>query len=254
MDSGPAPSGASRNDGFDEDGKMTFTYPTSSLAAHSPRLSPGYKSTVKRSPTKPLIPMRHTLSELTGPVYGHETVRENDNDLTLQHKGEPLGERIIVHGHVLDEDGRGVPNTLVELWQANACGRYIHVVDQHPAPLDPNFTGAGRTQSDGEGYYRFVTIKPGAYPWGNHHNAWRPAHIHFSVFGYSFVSRLVTQMYFPGDPLFAFDPIFNSVTDEKARNRMVSDFDLENTKPDWALCYRFNIVLRGRNATPMETK
>ena len=177
---------------------MTLLYPLQSLAAHPPRLSPGYKSTVKRSPSKPLIPMRHTLSELTGPVYGHETVRENDHDLTLQGKGEPLGERIIVHGHVLDEDGRGVPNTLVELWQANACGRYVHVVDQHPAPLDPNFTGAGRAQSDAEGYYRFVTIKPGAYPWGNHHNAWRPAHIHFSVFGHAFVSRLVTQMYFPG--------------------------------------------------------
>jgi protocatechuate 3,4-dioxygenase beta subunit len=187
-------------------------------------------------------------------VYGHETVRETDSDLTTQHEGEPLGERIIVHGHVLDEDGRGVPNTLLEIWQANACGRYIHVRDQHPAPLDPNFTGAGRTQSDDEGYYRFVTVKPGAYPWGNHHNAWRPAHIHFSVFGYSFVSRLVTQMYFPGDPLFEFDPIFNSVTDEKARARMVSAFDLENTQPEWALCYRFNIVLRGRSATPMETK
>ena len=148
----------------------------------------------------------------------------------------------------------GVPNTLLEIWQANACGRYIHVRDQHPAPLDPNFTGAGRAQSDKEGYYRFVTVKPGAYPWGNHHNAWRPAHIHFSVFGHSFVSRLVTQMYFPGDPLFPFDPIFNAVTDAKARERMVSAFDLENTKPEWALCYRFNIVLRGRNATPMETK
>ena len=177
---------------------------------------------MKRSPQKPLIIMRHTLSELTGPVYGHETVRENDHDLTTQHTGEPLGERIIVHGHVLDEDGRGVPNTLVEIWQANACGRYIHVVDQHPAPLDPNFTGAGRAQTDADGYYKFVTVKPGAYPWGNHHNAWRPAHIHFSVFGHAFVSRLVTQMYFPGDPLFEFDPIFNSVTDEKARMRMVS--------------------------------
>jgi protocatechuate 3,4-dioxygenase beta subunit len=204
---------------------MTLLYPLQSLAAHPARLSPDYRSTVKRSPQKPLIPMRHTLSELTGPVYGHETVRAHDNDLTIQAKGEPLGERIIVHGYVLDEDGRGVPNTLVELWQANACGRYIHVVDQHPAPLDPNFTGA-----------------------------WRPAHIHFSVFGHSFVSRLVTQMYFPGDPLFPFDPIFNSVTDAKARARMVSSFDLENTKPEWALCYRFDIVLRGRNATPMETK
>jgi protocatechuate 3,4-dioxygenase beta subunit len=147
-----------------------------------------------------------------------------------------------------------VPNTLLEIWQANACGRYIHVRDQHPAPLDPNFTGAGRAQSDAEGYYRFVTVKPGAYPWGNHHNAWRPAHIHFSVFGHAFISRLVTQMYFPGDPLFEFDPIFNSVPDEKARMRMVSSFDLESTQPEWALCYRFNIVLRGRHATPMETK
>src|SRR5215475_578189 len=183
---------------------MTFLYPTDSNKAHPLPLSPAYRSSIKRAPQKPLIPMRHTLSELTGPVYGHETVREHDNDLTRQHSGEPLGERIIVHGHVLDEDGRGVPNTLVEIWQANACGRYIHVRDQHPAPLDPNFTGAGRTQSDATGYYKFVTIKPGAYPWGNHHNAWRPAHIHFSVFGHSFVSHLVTQMYFPGDPLFAF--------------------------------------------------
>jgi protocatechuate 3,4-dioxygenase beta subunit len=231
---------------------MPLIYPRESNAAHAPRLSPAYKSTVKRSPTKPLVIIPHTLSELTGPVYGHEAVRENDNDLTIQHSGEPLGERIIVHGHVRDEDGRGVPNTLLEVWQANACGRYIHVVDQHPAPLDPNFTGAGRAQTDSDGYYRFVTIKPGAYPWGNHHNAWRPAHIHFSVFGHSFISRIVTQMYFPGDPLFAYDPIFNSVTDEKARTRMVSSFDLENTKPDWALCYRFDIVLRGRNATPLD--
>src|SRR6478752_2057786 len=217
---------------------MTFIYPVDSNAAHPLPLSPEDKSSIKRAPSKPLIPMRHTLSELTGPVYGHETVRAGDSDLTTQHKGEPLGERIVVHGHVLDEDGRGVPNTLLEIWQANACGRYIHVRDQHPAPLDPNFTGAGRAQSDNEGYYKFVTVKPGAYPWGNHHNA----------------SRLVTQMYFPGDPLFEFDPIFNSVPDEKARMRMVSSFDLENTQPEWALCYRFNIVLRGRGATPMETK
>ncbi|MEH2512683.1 protocatechuate 3,4-dioxygenase beta subunit [Nitrobacteraceae bacterium AZCC 1564] len=231
---------------------MALIYPRESNAAHAPRLSPDYKSTVKRSPTKPLIIIPHTLSELTGPVYGQEAVRANDHDLTIQHQGEPLGERIIVHGHVRDEDGRGVPNTLLEIWQANACGRYIHVVDQHPAPLDPNFTGAGRTKTDASGYYRFITIKPGAYPWGNHPNAWRPAHIHFSLFGHSFISRLVTQMYFPGDPLFAYDPIFNSVTDEKARMRMVSSFDLEHTKPDWALCYRFDIVLRGRNATPLD--
>ncbi|MEY9105895.1 protocatechuate 3,4-dioxygenase beta subunit [Bradyrhizobium yuanmingense] len=232
---------------------MTFIYPVGSNAAHPLPLSPDYKSSIKRAPNKPLIPMPHTLSELTGPVYGHETVREGDNDLTRQHAGEPLGERIIVHGHVRDEDGRGVPNSLVEIWQANSCGRYVHVRDQHPAPLDPNFTGAGRTVSDGSGYYRFVTIKPGAYPWGNHHNAWRPAHIHLSVFGHSFVTRLVTQMYFPNDPLFAFDPIFNSVPDEKARARMVSSFDLENTQPEWALCYRFDIVLRGKDATPMES-
>jgi len=231
---------------------MPLIYPRESNAAHAPRLSPDYKSTVKRSPIKPLIIMPHTLSELTGPVYGHETVRENDHDLTAQHQGEPLGERIIVHGHVRDEDGRGVPNSLVEVWQANACGRYVHVVDQHPAPLDPNFTGAGRAKTDANGYYRFITIKPGAYPWGNHPNAWRPAHIHFSLFGPGFATRLITQMYFPNDPLLAFDPIYKSVPDEKARMRMVSSFDLENTKPDWALCYRFDIVLRGRNATPLD--
>jgi protocatechuate 3,4-dioxygenase beta subunit len=233
---------------------MTLLYPReSTLEAYAPRLFPDYKSTVKRAPQKPLIIAPHTLSELTGPVYGHDIVRDNDFDLTVQHAGEPIGERIIIHGQVLDEDGRGVPNSLLEVWQANSCGRYVHARDQHPAPLDPNFTGAGRTLTDANGYYRFVTIKPGAYPWGNHHNAWRPAHIHFSVFGHSFLSRLVTQMYFPNDPLFQFDPIFNSVRDEKARMRMVSSFDLENTKPDWALAYRFDIVLRGRNATPMET-
>jgi len=233
---------------------MTLVYPRESNSIHAPRPYPAYRSTVKRSPQKPLVIMRHTMSELTGPVYGQETVRDNDHDLTIQHDGEPLGERIIVHGYVKDEDGRGVANTLVEVWQANACGRYIHVVDQHPAPLDPNFTGAGRAKTDEQGYFRFITIKPGAYPWGNHHNAWRPAHIHFSVFGHSFVSRLVTQMYFPNDPLFAFDPIYNSIPDERVRQRMVSSFDLDNTKPDWALCYRFDIVLRGRDATPMETK
>lgn len=231
---------------------MTLVYPKESTSVFPAHFYPDYRSTVRRSPQKPLVVVPHTMSELTGPVYGHEAVRENDNDLTRQHAGEPLGERIIVHGRVLDEDGRPVPNTLVEIWQANACGRYIHVVDQHPAPLDPNFTGSGRAQTDKDGYYRFISIKPGAYPWGNHPNAWRPAHIHFSLFGHAFISRLVTQMYFPGDPLFPFDPIFNSVTEEKARLRMISAFDLDNTIPDWALCFRFDIVLRGRNATPME--
>lgn len=231
---------------------MAMIYARDSNAAHAPRLSPAYKSTVLRSPTRPLIIVPHTLSELTGPVYGHEAVRATDNDLTVQHKGEPIGERIIVHGHVRDEDGRGVPDTLVEIWQANSCGRYIHVWDQHPAPLDPNFTGAGRAQTDSAGYYRFITVKPGAYPWGNHPNAWRPAHIHFSVFGHSFISRLVTQMYFPGDPLFPFDPIFQSITDAKARERLISRFDLDTTEPEWALGYQFDIVLRGREMTPTE--
>jgi protocatechuate 3,4-dioxygenase beta subunit len=173
-------------------------------------------------------------------------------DLTRQHAGEPLGERIVVSGQVKDEDGRPVTNTLVEIWQCNAAGRYIHVVDDHPAPLDPNFTGAGRTLTDHEGRYRFVTIKPGAYPWRNHRNAWRPAHIHFSLFGQSFGSRLVTQMYFPNDPLFAHDPIYQSIPDVRARERMVSQFDLLLTEPVWALGYRFDIVLRGAESTPFE--
>jgi protocatechuate 3,4-dioxygenase beta subunit len=231
---------------------MTLEYPTKSLEAFPPRLWPAYGSTPKRAPTKPLILSPHTLSELTGPVYGHEAVRPGDNDLTKQHAGEPIGERIMVHGRVLDEDGRGVPDALIEIWQANSCGRYVHRNDQHPAPLDPNFTGAGRVKTDKTGYYKFTTIKPGAYPWRNHHNAWRPAHIHYSVFGYSFLSRLVTQMYFPNDPLFPFDPIFNSIPDEKARQRLVSTFDLDHTTPEWALCYKFDFVLRGRSQTPTE--
>jgi protocatechuate 3,4-dioxygenase beta subunit len=193
----------------------------------------------------------HTLTELTGPVYGHESVEPGEADLTRQHGGEPLGERIIVTGRVLDEGGRPVPHTLIEIWQANAAGRYIHLNDQHPAPLDPHFTGAGRTVTDAHGQYRFVTIRPGAYPWRNHHNAWRPAHIHFSLFGPSFLTRLVTQMYFPGDPLFAYDPIYQAVP-EFARQRLVASFDLDVTEPGWALGYRFDIVLRGRAATPTE--
>ncbi len=232
---------------------MTLIYPRSSLTVHPPNDSPDYMSTGKRHPTQPLVILPHTLSELTGPVYGHESVRPGDDDLTQQHAGEPLGERIIVHGRVLDEDDRPVPNTLVEIWQANACGRYIHVWDQHAAPIDPNFTGAGRTATDANGYYKFITIKPGAYPWRNHPNAWRPAHVHFSLFGHSFLSRLVTQMYFPGDPLFPFDPIFNSIPDEGARRRLISSLDIDASVPEWALAYRFDIVLRGRNQTPTET-
>jgi protocatechuate 3,4-dioxygenase, beta subunit len=216
------------------------------------RIYEPYQSTVSRNPSKPLIFLPHTLSEITGPIYGHQPIAENDNDLTRQHAGEPQGERIIVTGRVLDDNGRPVPNTLIEIWQTNAAGRYRHQKDQHPAPLDLNFSGGGRTLTDENGVYRFVTIKPGAYPWFNHYNAWRPAHIHFSVFGRAFLSRLITQMYFPGDPLFAHDPIHQSVP-EKARERMVSKFDLESTQPQWALGYRFDIVLRGPNATPFES-
>ena len=233
-------------------GPTTATYAMDSLAAHPPYLHPDYASTRKRAPTKPLVILPHTLSELTGPVYGHEVVEPGDADLTSQHEGEPQGERIIVAGRVLDEDGRPVPDTLIEIWQANAAGRYVHTRDQHPAPLDPNFSGAGRVVTDKEGRYRFTSVKPGAYPWRNHPNAWRPAHIHFSLFGPSFLTRLVTQMYFPGDPLFPFDPIFNSISDERARNRLVSRFDMDTTEPEWALGYQFDFVLRGRDATPVE--
>jgi len=215
-------------------------------------LYPPYRSTVKRAPTRPLVLIPQTLSEITGPVFGDDTVGANDFDLTGGHDGDPLGERIIVSGRVLDDGGKAVPHALIELWQANASGRYRHDVDNHDAPLDPNFTGCGRTLTDAQGHYRFVTIKPGAYPWRNHFNAWRPAHLHFSLFGQGFIQRLVTQMYFPGDPLLAYDPMYTSVPDEKARARLVSSFDWETTVPECALGYRFDIVLNGRAATPME--
>jgi protocatechuate 3,4-dioxygenase beta subunit len=187
-------------------------------------------------------------------VYGWWPVGETDNDLTRQHAAEPQGQRIIVAGRVVDEDARPVAGALVELWQANAAGRYRHAVDDHPAPVDPNFTGAGRTITDAEGRYSFTTIKPGAYPWRNHHNAWRPAHIHFSIFGSSFETRLITQMYFPDDPLFACDPIFNSIADARARARLISRFDLSLTQPEWALGFGFDIVVRGRDGTPFEER
>jgi len=211
-----------------------------------------YRSSIGRVPLKPLIQLPHTISEISGPVFGHSAIGENDHDLTRQHAGEPQGERVIVTGRVLDEEGRAVPHTLVEIWQANAAGRYAHTRDNHPAPLDPNFTGAGRTLTDQNGEYRFVTVKPGAYPWRNHYNAWRPAHIHFSLYGPAWVTRLVTQMYFPGDPLFPYDPILQSIPDEKARQRLIARFDLDTTEPEWALGYRFDIVLRGRESTPFE--
>jgi protocatechuate 3,4-dioxygenase beta subunit len=217
-------------------------------------LHPAYKSTPLRAPSRPLLPMRHSLSELAQPVYGHEDIGELDHDLTRNAalNGAPLGERIVVTGRVVDEGGRPLRHTLVELWQCNAAGRYIHAVDTHDAPLDPNFLGAGRTLTDEDGRYRFLTIKPGAYPWGNHPNAWRPNHIHFSLFGEHFASRLVTQMYFPGDPLLELDPIYRS-TPPGVRERLVAHFDLAATQPGFALGYVFDIVLRGALQTPMET-
>jgi protocatechuate 3,4-dioxygenase beta subunit len=204
---------------------------------------PDYRSTRLRAPTRPLLLLPHSLSETTGPVFGEDAVAEPDSDLTRGRDGEPLGERIVVSGWVTDTSGRPLQSTLIEIWQANAAGRYTHEADRHPAPLDPNFTGAGRTLTDGDGHYRFTTIKPGAYPWRNHENAWRPAHIHFSLFGRSFTERLVTQMYFPGDPLFDADPILQSVRDPKTRALLVSSFDWETTTPEWALGYRFDIVV-----------
>jgi protocatechuate 3,4-dioxygenase beta subunit len=219
---------------------------------HPPYDFPAYQSTALRAPRKPLFLLPEALADTSGPVFGEDAVSELDSDLTRQHEGEPLGERIIVTGRVLDRDGRPIRQTLIEIWQANAAGRYVHEADRHPAPLDRNFTGAGRCLTDGDGRYRFVTIKPGAYPWQNHDNAWRPAHIHFSLFGRAFTDRLVTQMYFPGDPLFDADPIFQSVRDPKARERMISTFDWETTTPEWALGYRFDVVVGGSQATPLE--
>jgi protocatechuate 3,4-dioxygenase beta subunit len=210
---------------------------------------PGYRSTRWRAPDRPLVTLPEELHSLRGPVFGEDALTEFDNDLTRQHDGEPLGERITVSGRLVDEDGRPIRGALVEVWQANAAGRYRHEVDQHPAPLDPNFSGGGRVLTDRDGRYTFTTIKPGPYPWGNHPNAWRPAHIHFSIFGRAFTQRLVTQMYFPGDPLFEYDPIFNSVRDPKSRELLISRFDLETSVPDFSLAYEWDIVMR---RTPFE--
>ncbi len=229
---------------------MNRVYPRNSLEAHPPHLYPDYVSTRKRSPQRPLVVIPQTLSELTGPVYGHESVREEDADLTRQHAGEPLGERIIVTGRVLDEDGRPVPGTLLELWQCNAAGRYHHPLDQRDAPLDPNFLGNGRVRTDEEGRYAFFTIKPGAYPVPVKETWWRPPHIHFSVLGPGSLSRLVTQMYFPGDPLNAVDRILLSIPDAAARARLVARaVSTEEVEGEW-LGFEHEMVLRGRHATP----
>jgi protocatechuate 3,4-dioxygenase, beta subunit len=228
----------------DELSKLAGTQP--------PLLFPYYGSTIRRAPSEPAIHVPETLSDLHTPVYGWWPIGETDNDLTRQQPEEPQGQRIIVAGRVVDEDGRPVRDALIEIWQANAAGRYRHVKDAHPAPLDPNFTGAGRTITDAEGRYQFTTIKPGAYPWRNHDNAWRPAHIHFSIFGTSFRTRLVTQMYFPDDPLFPYDPMLLSVRDERARARLISRFDLSLTRPEWALGFAWDVVVRGKDSTPFE--
>ncbi len=214
--------------------------------------APAYRSTALRHPREPLVVLPAGVTERTGPRLGPGRIGPLDHDLTRQHAGPPIGERILVGGRVLDEDGRPVAGTLVEAWQANAAGRYRHRDDRWDAPLDPNFSGGGRCVTDADGRYGFVTVRPGAYPWGNHHNAWRPAHVHLSLLGTAFAQRLVTQMYFPGDPLLAHDPIFGAVRDPAARARLVARFSLERTRPDWALAFEFDVVLRGRGATPLE--
>jgi protocatechuate 3,4-dioxygenase, beta subunit len=223
-------------------------------ATDPPTLFPAYKSTAKRGAAQAAIPVRLDAATNAGIQIPQHLVLPDDADLTKRGTAAPLGERIIVTGRVVDEDGMPARNSLIEIWQCNAAGRYAHQGDTHDAPLDPNFAGFGKTLTDQNGRYRFITVKPGAYPWGNHENAWRPAHIHFSLLGNVYAQRLITQMYFPGDPLFAFDPIFNSIPDPAARQRLVSVFKLEHTVPAWALAYEFNIILRGTGATPTESE
>ncbi len=218
----------------------------------APLISPAYRSTAARAPSRPLVALTPGLNELTGPLFGMDRVRPGDADLSRGPSGDALGQRIVVAGRVLDADGRPIPDALIEIWQANASGRYHHERDNWPAPLDPNFSGGGRTVTDEEGHYRFLTIKPGAYPWANHVNAWRPAHIHVSLFGRSFSQRLVTQMYFPDDPLFFQDPILGAIPDPAARRRLVSAYDHALTEAQWALGFRWDIVLRGPLAVPFE--
>ena len=225
-------------------------YERSRPGEEPPYLHRDYGSTVKRAPAQKLLHVAHTLSEVTGPSFADGWAGPDNADLTIQHKGEPIGERMIVAGRVIDEHGTPVPGTLVELWQANSAGRYLHEADQHKAPLDPNFTGAGQVVTNDAGHYRFLTIVPGAYPWRNSHNAWRAQHLHFSVFGAGFAARVITQMYFPGDPLLEYDPIFHSVREPEARARLISYYDPDLSEAEWALGYRFDIVLRGRAATP----
>jgi len=232
----------------------TSVYPRPRAGVHPPNTTPDYHSSKLRHPKQPLVIVPPTRSELTGPAYPYGHLSALDADLTKQHASDPIGQRITLQGRVLDEEGRPVPQTLVEIWQANAAGRYTHARDNNAAPLDPNFSGAGRTLTDAEGRWRFITILPGAYPWPNHYNAWRPRHVHFSLFGHNFLTRLITQMYFPGDPLHALDPVMNAVPEPRGRERLICRFDIDLTEPDWALGFWWDIVLRGRGATPMERR
>ena len=249
----PPPGLASQADVSAEIARISEQYTASGVEETRPRLAyPPYRSSVLRHPSRALQPADPEGIELWSPVFGQRDVDSQEADLTIQHTAEPLGERMVVTGRVVDGESRPVAHQLVEVWQANAGGRYVHRRDQHPAPLDPNFTGTGRCLTDADGWYRFVTIKPGPYPWRNHHSAWRPAHIHFSLFGDEFTQRLVTQMYFPGDPLFVLDPIYQSITDRRARDRLVATYDHELTEPELLLGYRWDIVLTGRHRTPLE--
>jgi protocatechuate 3,4-dioxygenase, beta subunit len=231
---------------------MSKTENEAMVSFDPPLAYPDYRSSVLRAPSLLPLVLEPGRAERSGPVFGDSAVDPLEHDLTRQADRAPIGERIVVEGRVADRDGKPVAGTLVEVWQANAAGRYGHPSDVHSAPLDPGFVGAGRCLTDRDGKYRFVTIKPGAYPWANHHNAWRPAHIHFSLFGRAFTQRLITQMYFPGDPLMDHDPIFQSVP-LAGRPLLVAAFDLDVTRPDWALGFRWDIVLGGHTSTPMES-
>ena len=225
-------------------------------AIQPPPFTPDYKTSVLRSPKAALLSLQSSFSEITGPVFNHNEIGALDNDLirNYAHTGEPIGERIIVHGRVLDENGRPVPRTLIEFWQANAGGRYRHKKDTYLAPIDPNFGGCGRCLSDDNGYYFFRTIKPGPYPWRNYVNSWRPAHIHFSIFGSGFSQRLITQMYFEGDPLIKLCPIVKTIPDPDAVERLIAPLDLNASVPLDTLAYKFDIVLRGSRSTLFENR
>ena len=221
--------------------------------SHPPLIHPLYKSSTTRSPSKDPIIVSQTITELTGPTFDHSSLPDHSADLTMNGRkvGEPIGERIIVTGRILDENEDPISGAMVEIWQANAAGRYVDREDQHHAPKDPNFLGAGRIITGDDGWYRFLTLRPGAYPWGNHSNAWRPPHIHFSIFGPNIMTRLITQMYFEGDPLLKHDPIYGGASEE-ACVRMIADFSLEHTEEGFALGYLWDIVIRGPKSTPFE--